>query len=77
MLKCFVLEFILHFRAVFILYFSFLSFLHRIFALQGQDEGSMYVTVSPCLANGQALDEESFIEEPEELLGKPYYFKVR
>ena len=36
----------------------------------------MYVTVSPCLSNGQALDEDSFIEEPDELLGKPYYFKV-
>ena len=36
----------------------------------------MYVAVSPCTAKGEALDEDNFIEEPEELLGKPYHFKV-
>ena len=47
-----------------------------VFLNQGQEEGSLYVTVTPCTANGQSLDEDSFIEEPQELLGKPYYFKV-
>ncbi|CAK8695890.1 unnamed protein product [Clavelina lepadiformis] len=44
---------------------------------KGQEEGSLYVTVTPCTANGQSLDEDSFIEEPQELLGKPYYFKIQ
>lgn len=43
---------------------------------QGDEEGSLYVSVSPCDAKGKSLDEESFIEEPSELLNKPYYFKV-
>nr|CAB3259099.1 kinesin-like protein KIF28P [Phallusia mammillata] len=43
---------------------------------KGDEEGSLYVSVSPCDGKGKSLDEESFIEDPSELLGKPYYFKV-
>lgn len=36
----------------------------------------MYVMVSACLGDGQTLDKESF-EKPNELLGKPSYFKEK
>ena len=35
------------------------------------------INVSPCNPNGKALNEEFFVEDPSELLGKPYHFKVR
>lgn len=35
------------------------------------------INVSPCNPNGKPLNEEFFVEDPSELLGKPYHFKVR
>ncbi|XP_071172309.1 kinesin-like protein KIF28 isoform X8 [Mytilus galloprovincialis] len=43
---------------------------------KGQEEGYLYVHVTPCAANGKPLDEESFVEDPKDLLSKPYNFKV-
>ena len=43
---------------------------------KGQEEGSLYISVAPCSSDGRALDEEYFVEDPVELLGKPYYYKV-
>lgn len=43
---------------------------------KGQEEGSLDVCVTPCTADGKPLDEDSFVEEPQELLNKPYHFKV-
>nr|XP_026689448.1 kinesin-like protein KIF28P isoform X4 [Ciona intestinalis] len=43
---------------------------------KGQEEGMLTVAVTPCLPNGRSLDEESFIEDPSDLLGKPYHFKI-
>ena len=43
---------------------------------KGQEEGAIYVNVTPCTHAGQPLDEDYFVDKPSELLGKPYYFKV-
>ena len=44
---------------------------------KGQEEGTIYVTVTPCNAQGKPLSEEAFVDDPSELLDKPYNFKVR
>ncbi|XP_069112007.1 kinesin-like protein KIF28 isoform X3 [Argopecten irradians] len=43
---------------------------------KGQEEGTLTVTVAPCDDKGRPLDEEFFVEDPSELLGKPFYYKV-
>lgn len=43
---------------------------------KGQEEATLYVNVAPCTQNGKPLDEDYFVDNPEELLGKPYHFKV-
>ncbi|CAF0889778.1 unnamed protein product [Adineta ricciae] len=43
---------------------------------KGLEHGRLTLNISPCLSNGQILTEEHFIDQPEELLNKPYYFKV-
>ena len=43
---------------------------------KGDEEGTITVSVAPCTTNGQALDEDFFVDEPRDLLGKPFSFKV-
>lgn len=43
---------------------------------KGVEEGFLYVTVLPCTEKGKALDEDNFVDEPQELLDKSYSFKV-
>ncbi|XP_025115263.1 kinesin-like protein KIF28P isoform X3 [Pomacea canaliculata] len=43
---------------------------------KGQEEGRLYVNITPCNHQGRSLDEDSFVDEPKELLGKPYHFKI-
>ena len=43
---------------------------------KGQEEGFMEVNITPCTQAGKPLDEEYFVDEPTDLMGKPYYFKV-
>ncbi|KAH9515666.1 Kinesin-like protein kif28p [Bulinus truncatus] len=43
---------------------------------KGQEEGKLKINIIPCEENGMALDENSFVEDPTELLGKPFYFKI-
>ena len=43
---------------------------------KGSEEGYLYVHVTPCETNGKPLDEESFVEDQKDLIGKPYNFKV-
>ncbi|XP_064640023.1 kinesin-like protein KIF28 isoform X2 [Lineus longissimus] len=43
---------------------------------KGQEEGSIYVNVTPCTQAGKPQDEDFFIEDPKELLGEAYHFKV-
>ena len=45
--------------------------------LKGLDEGSMDVTLIPCGKEGRPLPEENFVDEPTELLKKPFNFRVR
>jgi hypothetical protein len=44
---------------------------------KGQEEGSMFVNVTPCTQTGKPLDEDYFVDNPSELVGKPYHFKVK
>lgn len=43
---------------------------------KGGEEGSILINVSPCTKGGKALDDDYFIDDPKDLLGKPYHFKV-
>ena len=43
---------------------------------KGTEEGSILINVTPCLQNGKPLDEDYFVEDPKDLIGKPYHFKV-
>ncbi|EDV21287.1 uncharacterized protein TRIADDRAFT_30614, partial [Trichoplax adhaerens] len=43
---------------------------------KGAEEGFISVSCTPCLANGKPLGDDYFVEEPGDLLGKPYHFKV-
>nr|XP_039265473.1 kinesin-like protein KIF28P isoform X1 [Styela clava] len=44
---------------------------------KGQEEGGLYVVVSPCNAKGKPLpEEENFVEDPSELIGQAYHVKV-
>ncbi|KAK3605709.1 hypothetical protein CHS0354_013504 [Potamilus streckersoni] len=43
---------------------------------KGNEEGTLKVDVTPCHQNGKALEEEYFVEDPKDLMGKPYHFKV-
>ena len=43
---------------------------------KGLEEGHLFVNITPCNQAGRTLDEDSFVDEPSELLGKPYHFKV-
>lgn len=43
---------------------------------QGSEEASLVVNVTPCTQTGKALDEDNFVENPTELLDKPYHYKV-
>ena len=46
------------------------------FCLQGEEVATTVINVSPCDPNGKPLKEDVFVEDPSELLGKPYHFKV-
>ncbi|XP_065676074.1 kinesin-like protein KIF28 [Hydra vulgaris] len=43
---------------------------------KGSEEGSLVISVVPCTQQGKALDEDYFVDDPKDLLGKPYHFKV-
>ena len=44
--------------------------------LQGSEQASLYVNVTPCTQSGKSLDEDYFVDDTKELLGKPYHYKV-
>ena len=44
--------------------------------LKGNDEGVLNVYIAPCSEKGRPLGEEHYVDEPKELLGSPYHFKV-
>lgn len=43
---------------------------------KGQEEGHVLVHVTPCQKDGKMLEEDAFVDDPSELLGKPYHFKA-
>lgn len=43
---------------------------------KGQEEGHVLVHVTPCQKDGKMLEDDAFVDDPSELLGKPYHFKV-
>ncbi|XP_078606813.1 kinesin-like protein KIF28 isoform X8 [Branchiostoma floridae x Branchiostoma japonicum] len=43
---------------------------------KGVEEGNLYVNITPCSDKGKPLDEDFFVEDPQELLGKPFHYKV-
>ena len=43
---------------------------------KGNEEGCIVCSVSPCSQTGKPLDEDSFVEDPSELKGKSFHFKV-
>eukprot|EP00050_Salpingoeca_kvevrii_P021558 m.112316 g.112316 ORF g.112316 m.112316 type:complete len:1027 (-) comp9395_c0_seq1:200-3280(-) len=43
---------------------------------KGEHQGRVAVHVQPCNREGTPLQEDDFVEDPSEWLGKPYYFKV-
>lgn len=43
---------------------------------KGQEEGFLKVHVTPCQKDGKHLEEDAFVDDPHELLDKPYHFKV-
>jgi hypothetical protein len=52
--------------------FSFVLFVF----VQGSEQASLYVNVTPCNQSGKSLDEDYFVDDTKELLGKPYHYKV-
>ena len=60
-------------KLIFILLISFFNY----YPLQGSEEGSAVIEVAPCTQDGKPLDEDYFVENPKELIGKPYHFMVR
>nr|XP_054748335.1 kinesin-like protein KIF28 isoform X2 [Lytechinus pictus] len=43
---------------------------------KGAEQGYLIVNVSPCNQTGKTLPDDEFVDDPSELLGKPYHFKV-
>ncbi|OAF69255.1 hypothetical protein A3Q56_02996 [Intoshia linei] len=44
---------------------------------KAQEEGILKVHLIPCTASGKELDDNAFVSEPEELLGRTVHFKVK
>lgn len=43
---------------------------------KGEEVATVVINVAPCYANEKPLSEEFFVDEPSELLGKDYHYKV-
>ncbi len=46
------------------------------FIFKGLEQGRLSINLCPCLPSGKVLNEEQFVDQPDELLDKPYSFKV-
>lgn len=46
------------------------------FVDQGLEQGRLSINLCPCSSSGKVLSDEQFVDQPEELIGKPYSFKV-
>lgn len=45
--------------------------------MKGLEQGRLCINLCPCLPSGKVLNEEQFVDQPDELLGKPYSFQVK
>ena len=43
---------------------------------RGEEQGRVRINVTPCNASGGAIDDDLIVEEPSELLDKPFHFSV-
>ncbi|CAF4626294.1 unnamed protein product [Rotaria sp. Silwood1] len=43
---------------------------------KGLEQGRLSINLCPCLPSGKVLNNEQFVEQPEELFNKPYSFKI-
>jgi len=43
---------------------------------KGNEKGSLDVQIAPCQQTGRSLGDENYVDEPKDLLDRPYYFKV-
>ncbi|XP_030831067.1 kinesin-like protein KIF28P isoform X3 [Strongylocentrotus purpuratus] len=43
---------------------------------KGNEQGYLVVSIAPCNQAGKALPDDEFVDDPSELLGKPYHIKV-
>ncbi len=43
---------------------------------KGDDQGQLHIAIDPCDTKGNELPEDYFVDDPSELLHKPYSFKV-
>ncbi|CAM4741050.1 unnamed protein product [Rotaria magnacalcarata] len=43
---------------------------------KGLEQGRLSINLCPCSSSGKVLNDEHFIDEPEELLNRPYSFKI-
>ncbi|XP_071958666.1 kinesin-like protein KIF28 [Antedon mediterranea] len=43
---------------------------------KGTDEGKLYITIKPCTQDGKPYTDEEYVDDPSELLGKPYHIKI-
>ncbi|CAF3790803.1 unnamed protein product [Rotaria sordida] len=43
---------------------------------KGLEQGRLSINLCPCLPSGKVLSDEQFVEQPEDLLNKPYSFKI-
>ena len=43
---------------------------------KGSKEGNISINITPCTETGDPLLDEFFVDDPKELLGKPYHFKL-
>ncbi|CAF3182883.1 unnamed protein product [Rotaria socialis] len=43
---------------------------------KGSEQGRLSINLSPCSSSGKVLNDEQFIDQPEELLNQPFSFKI-
>lgn len=44
--------------------------------LKGNEQGFLYVHIAPCMENGDTIGENYFVDDPDQLIGHSYNFKV-
>ncbi len=50
--------------------------IHNLLYFKGLEQGRLSINLCPCLSSGKVLNEEQFVDQPDELLDRSYSFKV-